>query len=62
MRQTTPIDPGMRKAMLPSIIRISDALSGRTLSLGPGGRKATKTTVSSHALRAIMGQMRLELG
>ena len=32
MTQIAPHDPGMRKIVLPSIIRISDSLAGRILS------------------------------
>ena len=32
MTQIAPIDPGMRKIVLPSIIRISDSLAGIILS------------------------------
>jgi hypothetical protein len=63
MTQIAPIDPGMRKIVLPSIIRISDSLAGIILSrLANRGMEIQhrKENSPGYAFRFTTKQLKLE--
>jgi len=74
MKNLVPSDPNLRKMVLPSIIRISDAFTGRanrqfdkrTARQVHSLKKSkvphpSKTTFTSHSFRAVMVQLQLDL-
>jgi hypothetical protein len=62
MKNLALSDPALRKMVLPSVIRISDARTGRNVNAPRyPNKQSSRAAVTSHALRAVMVQTRLEL-
>ena len=61
MVQIAPTDPYLRKIVLPSIIRISDAWTKRRLSYPVSRNRSSRFSKPSHYFHAPIVQLKLEL-